>query len=213
MRNIKLTICYDGTNYKGWQLQKNGNTVQAEMEKAIQKVFGKHHRVAGASRTDSGVHAKCQVVSFKTTHKIPVTKIAAALNHALPQDIAVKKAEDADEDFHPQFNTIRKKYCYYIYNSPMRDPFEERYAHLVPIKLNIALMKREAKALIGKRDFKSFQARDKKERSSVREIYSLTVTKKKDKIVIGVEGNGFLYNMVRNIVGTLIDIGRGYLPG
>ena len=212
MRNIKLTITYDGTNYKGWQLQKNGNTVQAELEKAIQKVFGKHYRIAGASRTDSGVHAKCQVANFKASQSISLSKIPAALNRVLPQDIAVKKAEEVSKDFHAQFDAKRKKYYYYIYNSRSRDPFEEKYAHFVPFKLNVVLMKREAKALIGKHDFKSFATASDQRQTSVRTITKCRVINDEPWIYIDVEADGFLYNMVRNIVGTLVEIARGYWP-
>ena len=212
MRNIKLTISYDGTRYKGWQLQKNGWTVQAEIEKAIKKVLGKQYRVHGASRTDSGVHAKAQVINFKTSSNIPVSKIPLALNSVLPEDVAVIKAEEVRIDFNPQFDAKSKHYRYYILNSNKRDPFSEKYLWRVPSKLNASLMNKEAKVLIGRHDFKSFQATDKRERSSVRKITRISVKKKKETIAIDVEADGFLYNMVRNITGTLVDIGRGYLP-
>lgn len=212
MRTIKLTISYDGTGYRGWQLQKNGVTVQEEIEKAIEKVFGKHSRLYGASRTDSGVHAKAQVAHFKTAKPIKTSNIALALNSVLPSDIAITKAEDVPSDFHAQFDARSKIYKYNILNSRSRDPFREKYSWRVPYNLNVPLMRREAKELEGKHDFRSFRARDKVERDPVRKIFYVRISKKKDNITITIEGNGFLYNMVRNIAGTLVDIGRGYLP-
>jgi len=212
MRNIKLTISYDGTAYKGWQSQANGRTVQDQIEKAIKKVFGKKHTLYGASRTDSGVHAKCQAANFKTTNPIPLKKIAHALNAYLDEDIAVVKAEEAGRSFHARFDARGKHYRYQVLLNPHRDPFEEKYSWRVPYKLNVPRMRREAKVLLGRHDFKAFQAADKRERSSTRRITRLDIKKRKDHLVLDIEGDGFLYNMVRNIVGTLVDIGRGYLP-
>jgi tRNA pseudouridine38-40 synthase len=214
VRNIKLTIAYDGTAYKGWQVQKNERTVQEELEKAISALFGGKHTLYGASRTDAGVHALAQVANFKTTSKIPVSKIPFALNAVVPEDIVVKKAEEAEPDFHSRFAASSKIYRYDIFNSKSRDPFRERYSCRVPYVLDVPLMLKEAAFLKGRHDFRSFQASDKRERSSVRTIRSIGVKKKGRTITIHVEGDGFLYNMVRNIAGTLIDTGRGYLaPG
>ena len=214
MRNIKLTIAYDGTRYRGWQLQSNGVTVQGELEKAILKLTGKKSRLSGASRTDSGVHARCQAANFRTSSKIPAEKIPYALNQLLPSDISVIDASEEDHDFDSRFSAREKTYRYYIYISKSRDPFREKYAWRVLYPLNALLMKREAKALLGKHDFKSFQASDKRERSSTRTILGIDVSRKKEEVIITVRGDGFLYNMVRNIAGTLVDIGRGYLaPG
>jgi len=212
MRNVKLTIAYDGTNYKGWQLQKNGRTVQEELEEAIEKIFGKHHRVNAASRTDAGVHARGQVAHFKLSSPILSQKIVMALNTALPEDIAIIDAEDVSPDFHSRFDTASKIYRYHILNSRQRDPFSEKHSWRVPYRLNIPLMRKEAGVLVGQHDFKSFQARDKREGSSVRKVFHIDITKKKSFLTIEIEADGFLYNMVRNIVGTLIDAGRGYLP-
>ena len=210
--NIKLTIAYDGTHFKGWQRQANGKTIQGEIEKAIEKVFGKHHVLYGASRTDSGVHAKAQVANFKINSSIPTSKIPTALNACLSEDIAIIKAEEAGADFHSRFDAKIKHYRYFILNSRNRDPFNEKYSWRVPYKLNVPLVRKEAKVLIGKHDFKSFQATDKIERSSVRKISRLSIKKEKNQLIVDIEADGFLYNMVRNIVGTLVDIGRGYLP-
>jgi tRNA pseudouridine38-40 synthase len=212
MRNIKLTISYDGAAYKGWQLQKNGATVQGKLEKAIKKVLGKEHRVHGASRTDSGVHAKGQVAHFKTASSIPVEKISPALNAALPDDIVVKKTEEVSDKFHSRFDARSKLYRYNMLSSRQRDPFEEKYAWRIPYKLNLTRMRKEAAELVGRHDFKSFQASDNRERPSVRKISMIKLRKKGKMITLDIEGDGFLYNMVRNITGTLVDIGRGYLP-
>ena len=212
MHTIRLIISYDGTDYHGWQIQDNGRTVQGEIEKAVIKVFGKAHRVYGASRTDSGVHAKAQTAHFKTPLLIPERKIPAALNSVLPEDIAIVRAAHARGDFHSRFDARSKHYRYCILNFRRRDPFRERYAWRVPYRLDARLMREEAAELLGRHDFKAFQASDKKERHSVREISCLTITSKGLALTINVEADGFLYNMVRNIVGTLVDIGRGYLP-
>ena len=214
MRNIKLTIAYDGTAYKGWQVQKNARTVQEELERAISAFFGGKHTLYGASRTDAGVHALAQVANFKTPSGIPVSRIPFALNSVIPEDIAVKKAEEAEPGFHSRFAALSKSYRYHIFNSKSRDPFRERYSCRVPYVLDVPLMRKEAAFLKGRHDFRSFQASDKRERSSVRTIKSIEVKKRGSSVTIDVEGDGFLYNMVRNIAGTLIDIGRGYLaPG
>ncbi|MDP8258605.1 MAG: tRNA pseudouridine(38-40) synthase TruA [Candidatus Aadella gelida] len=212
MRTIKLTISYDGTKYNGWQLQKNGPSIQEEIEKSLNKLFGKMCRVHGSGRTDAGVHALKQTAHFKTAHDIPVRSLSPALNRTLPEDIVVIKAEEMNADFHARFDTGSKTYRYRILNSEHADPFLEKYSWRVPYKLNLSLMKREAKVLEGRHDFSSFRASDKREGTSVREISHISIKKQKSLIEIEVEGDGFLYNMVRNIVGTLVDIGRGYLP-
>ena len=212
MRNIKLTIAYDGTKYNGWQTQQNGDTIQSQIENAIKKVFDKKHTVYGAGRTDAGVHARGQTANFKTSSTIPITKIPHAINAILPSDIAVSKAEEMNCSFHSRYDAKKKHYRYYIFNSKTRDPFKENNAWTVGYKLNLALIKREANCLVGKHDFKSFQAKDKKDRSSVRAIKYISIKKKNSDIIIDIVGDGFLYNMVRNIVGTLMDIARGYLP-
>lgn len=212
MRNIKLTVAYDGTDYKGWQAQNNGLTVQAVIEDAALKVFKRKSHICGAGRTDAGVHAKGQIAHFKTSSKIPTERIPKALNSFLPGDVVITQAQEVSLDFHAQFSAKSKHYRYYIFNSSHKDPFKERYSWRVPYKLNIFLMKKEAKILLGKHDFKSFQARDKRQRPSIREIFNITIKKRKQFFVIDIEGDGFLYNMVRNVVGTLVEIGRGYFP-
>ena len=214
MRNIKLTISYDGTDFNGWQVQPRGRTVQGEIEKAIGKVFGKPHRLHAASRTDAGVHAEKQVANFKAalSSTIPASKISTALNTHLPDEIAVISAEEVSPEFHSRFDAKSKHYRYYIINGRQRNPFSEKYAWRVPYELDVSLIKKEARILLGRHDFKSFQARDKRERHSVRKMSRISVTKKNSFLMIDMEADGFLFNMVRNITGTLVDIGRGYLP-
>jgi tRNA pseudouridine38-40 synthase len=212
-RNFKIILAYDGTAYSGWQLQKNAATVQGEVEKALLKAFGHRHRLYASSRTDAGVHARAQTANFKTSVNIPAGKIPQALNSLLPGDIAVTSAAEVPTEFHSQFDAVEKHYKYYIYTSRTRDPFRERYSWRVGYPLNMQNMRRSCSVLKGEHDFRAFQAKDKRDRSSVRTINFLRVSsKKKDKIiVIDIKANGFLYNMVRNITGTLVDIGRGYL--
>ena len=210
MRNIKLIISYDGTGYCGWQLQKNGKTVQEAIEKSIQKTFSEKRRVHGASRTDAGVHAKGQVAHFKIKADVPVKNISPALNQNLPNDIVVLKAEEVSENFHSQYDAESKTYVYYLHNSKIRDLFKDKYCWKVPYKLNVSNMRKEAKVLLGKHDFKAFQAAIKIEKNSVRTIKSITIRKSKETIVFEILGTGFLYNMARNIVGTLVEFGRGY---
>jgi len=217
MRTIKLTISYDGTKYSGWQIQKNSPSVQETLEKAVKKVFKKTHKVHGSGRTDSGVHAKGQVAHFKISEDLPVSGIRAALNGRLPKDVAVTGVEEVPHDFHSRFSVKSKIYRYHILNFETPDPFLEKYAWRVSYKLNTALMRREAAVLEGRHDFKSFQASDSSRipsniRGSIRKIFRIKIKKKNHDIVIEIEGDGFLYNMVRNIAGTLVDIGRGYLP-
>lgn len=212
MKNIKLIIAYDGTEFSGWQIQANGRSVQQEIEEAISRVFKEKQRVFGASRTDAGVHARAQTANFKLSSAVPIKNIPAALNAVLPGAIAVVKAAEVPETFHSQHDARTKIYRYYVVNSVQRDPFLDRYTWRMPYPLNIPIMRREAKSLIGKHDFKSFQASDTKERSSVRTVRRLAVRKNGSSIIFDIEADGFLYNMVRNIVGTLVEIGRGYFP-
>ncbi|MGB2705812.1 MAG: tRNA pseudouridine(38-40) synthase TruA [Candidatus Omnitrophota bacterium] len=214
MPNIRLTIAYDGTGYAGWQIQKNAKSIQDEIEKALKKILGEKVRLIGAGRTDSGVHARAQVANFKTRKKFPPKKIQAALNAALPKDISVIEAKKAPLKFHSRFDAKSKIYRYTILNSRIDDPFLRNYYHKFPYKLNVPLMKRESGILLGRHDFKSFQRKSASSRikSTVRTIKRITIKREKDFIHIGIEANGFLHNMVRNIIGTLIEIGRGYFP-
>ena len=219
MRIIKLTIEYDGTHFEGWQVQPKGKrTIQGELEKTCQKIFHKKIHVFGAGRTDSGVHALGQVAHFKTDSRLPTEKILLAFNSALPEDISIIEAEDAPKSFHAQYSAKSKLYRYTILNRRARTAISRGLYLHYPYPLNVSLMRKEAKTLVGKKDFKSFQAadaarlREGKQRNAIRTIKKLTVRKSGDFIYIDIEADGFLYKMVRNIVGTLLKIGRKKLP-
>ena len=216
LRNIKLTIEYDGTDFYGWQVQiKSRRTVQAEIEKALKKIFKKHVTLFGSGRTDSGVHALGQVANFHAETKLPVVTIQTALNANLPKDIAVVGIEEVGPRFHARFSVKSKTYRYTILNRPARCALQRRFCFFYPYPLNLRSMRAEARALVGRHDFKSFQAanpsRDEKA-VTVRTVRGVEITKKDDFIHIDIEADGFLYKMVRNIVGTLLRIGSGKLP-
>jgi len=217
MRNIRLTIEYDGTGYAGWQVQnrikKQAKTVQGTIENALHEMLGSKASLIASGRTDSGVHAKAQIANFKTKSRLPAESFQKALNSKLPGDITVLKAEDVSIDFHSRFSAKSKRYRYTILNSRTPRALGRNYFYRCPYKLNLTLMKKEARDLTGRRQFKSFQATDKKKTgTSVRNIKKLSIAKDKDFIHFDIEANGFLHNMVRNIVGTLLEVGRGKLP-
>ena len=212
MRNIRLTIEYDGTRFSGWQTQrsrKRFRTVQEEIEKAAKKLFGKNIALIGAGRTDTRVHAEAQAANFKIDSALPLRNIKRGLNSYLPKDIAILSADDARSSFHARFDAKQKLYRYTIINRKTRSPLLRRYAALISYDMDIGAMKKAAKYFVGKKDFKSFQASDKNSKDSVRNIKRLDIVSKPPMIEIYVQANGFLYNMVRNIAGTLIDVGRG----
>ena len=209
MRNIRLVIEYDGTNYAGWQIQKNAKSIQGTLEAALKRVTDKKTRLISCGRTDSGVHAKDHVANFKTNSKILLVNLQRGLNSVLPKDIVIKEAKEVPLDFNSRYDAKSKVYRYTILNRSYPQALYRDHLYYIPYKLDLSVMKREAKCLVGRHDFKSFQAADKKERSSVRTIKNLKIRRKGDFIEIEIEADGFLYNMVRNIVGTLVDIGRG----
>ena len=209
MRNIKLTIQYDGTNYHGWQMQKNAPTVQETLSAAVSRVTGTKPQITGSSRTDAGVHAKRFVCNFKTESKVPCERLPLALNTYLPKDIVCLSAEDCDDNFNARFSAKKKCYTYYIFNSKLPDAFLCDYSWHFPYKLDMEKMKKAAGAFIGRHDFAGFSASGASVLTTVREIYSLDVEKNGDLIKITVTGNGFLYNMVRIIAGTLVYVGLG----
>ncbi|MDP2942666.1 MAG: tRNA pseudouridine(38-40) synthase TruA [Candidatus Omnitrophota bacterium] len=214
IRNILLKIEYDGTNYSGWQSQKNSRSIQDTTEAALKRITGRKARLISCGRTDAGVHALGQIANFKTASHILLYKLQRGLNSVLPKDIVIKEIREAPLKFHSRFDARSKVYTYTILNGPAPAAISRNYVHHVPYKLNFGLMRREARCLVGKHDFKSFQAADKVERSSIRTIKRLDIKKAGNSIKITVEADGFLYNMVRNIIGTLVEIGRGRLkPG
>lgn len=220
MRNIRLTIEYDGTNYCGWQIQNSAkrivhsakrDTIQGTIEEALKKILQEKVKLIGSGRTDSGVHARGQVANFKTKSRLSSTNIQRAVNSLLPSDIRVREAVEVQLHFNSRFEAKSKMYRYTIVNDTLVSPFDRRYCYFFSYPLNVARMRREAKCLIGKHDFKSFQAADKEEKNSTRRIKKLKIKRERDFIYIDIEADGFLHNMARNIVGTLVEAGRGKL--
>ena len=212
MRNIKLTIQYDGTDYHGWQSQDNALTVQDVLENAVKEITGVKPKIIGCSRTDTGVHAKRFVANFKSETKIPCMKLPLALNTKLPRDVVCVLAEEAEPYFHSRYHAKKKTYTYYIQNSRFPDAFKLDYAWHYPYSLDIDKMKKAAEAFLGEHDFIGFAASGFTVKTTVRTIYSLEVDRVEDDLIkITVTGNGFLYNMVRIIAGTLAFCGCGKL--
>ncbi len=209
MRTIKIVLEYDGTHFLGFQKQKKGRTVQKELEKALLRILRERVRVNPAGRTDSGVHARGQVAHFSTKSKIPLYNLQRALNTYLPHDIAVKEIEAAPSDFHARFKAKRKVYSYRILMGQTRSPLSRFHATHYGHPLNVSRMRKGARLLCGEHDFRSFQAHADGEQSSVRTLYSVRLKEQKPYLTVTFEGNGFLYNMVRNMVGTLLELGRG----
>ena len=209
MKRILLTISYDGTNYSGWQKQKNAVTVQGEFDKACSTLFKTDVESIGASRTDAGVHALGQRAVIDVDTSIPAEKIPLALNPLLPDDIVVTHAEEVGADFNPRFKALKKTYEYSIYNAPFRNPLYRNYSEYVRYELDLDSMRTACEAFVGEHDFRAFCASGNSSKTTVRTIYSLDVEKDGDFIKIRVTGNGFLYNMVRIIAGTLIYVGEG----
>ncbi|MGE5531789.1 MAG: tRNA pseudouridine(38-40) synthase TruA [Bacteroidota bacterium] len=209
MRNVRLIVQYDGTDYAGYQGQPGCSTIQSELQKALSSLLAEDVRVTGASRTDAGVHAKGQVVSFTTQNVIPVERVTLALNALLPRDIVCVATEEASAEFHPQYAALRKQYSYRILNRELPSPFAARYSWHVRQVLDLPAMHEGASHLVGRHDFAAFRAAGGSAKTSIREILSLEVVAQGDFVEVHVEGNGFLYMMVRIIVGTLVEVGLG----
>ena len=209
MRNIALFLTYEGTAYHGWQMQKNISTVQETMEKAIAMVVGHSVHVTGCGRTDAGVHAKCYVANFRTTSTIPCDRLPYALNTHLPADVVVTKAFDVHENFNAIGSCARKEYTYCIYNSRIKDPFHVNRAWFYPKHLDEKIMQEAAQQFVGTHDFAAVRSVGTDVKSTVRTVYYYNVERKGDRIYIRVCADGFLYNMVRSIAGTLMYCGVG----
>ncbi len=212
MKRIKLVIAYDGTHYCGWQLQPGQPTIEAELNKALSELLREDITVIGASRTDSGVHALGNVAVFDTESAIPAEKLCLALNVRLPEDIRVQSSIEVAPDFHPRRTVSRKTYEYRILNRKIALPTERLYSTFIYYNLDVARMREAAEYLVGEHDFKSFCSVKTQVMDTVRTIYQLDIRHDVDNITIRVTGSGFLYNMVRIIAGTLIEIGRGAYP-
>lgn len=209
MRNIKLALEYDGKDFLGWQKQKVGRTVQSVLEKAIEDLTKEKVYVIGCSRTDTGVHAREFIANFYTNSTIPGDKFIYALNNNLPDDVVIVKSEEVGEAFHSRYDSQGKTYCYTLLNRKIPTALYRNSSYLVKEQLDVEKMREGAKHLIGTHDFAAFRSIGSSVKTTVRTLYKLEVEKKEDFINIYVSGDGFLYNMVRIIVGTLIDVGRG----
>jgi tRNA pseudouridine38-40 synthase len=209
MKTVKLTIEYDGTNYCGFQKQKNHTTIQEQIEKALGALCGEGIKIVSSGRTDSGVHAKGHVVSFQTSSTLACKNILHGLNARLPKDISVQSVVYVPEGFHAQFSATRKTYRYYIWHSPIASPLNDRFSYHYRYPLDIEKMQKAARFFIGKHDFKAMASKSGHKDNTVRTLFNVCVEKKGKSIFITCVGDGFLYNMVRNIVGTLLYVGSG----
>ncbi len=209
MRNIKLTIEYDGKCYNGWQKQPDKLNIQGEIEKAIYNITQEEVDLIGSGRTDAGVHALGQVANFKTNSALPIEKLALAINSQLKSSIIIKKAEEVDERFHSRYTAKQKTYRYIINNSKTGTAIYRNLEYCFPVKLNVEKMVEAAKYFEGEHDFKAFKSSGTSGKNSVRTIYKAEVRQDGERIIIELTGNGFLYNMVRIISGTLLDVGLG----
>ena len=215
MRNLKLILEYDGTDFSGFQLQPKRPTIQEALETALSKFFNKPTKIGSASgRTDAGVHAEHQVVHVKVNHPAPVVQIQRGLNSYLPPAIAIKKVEEVDLKFHARFKARSKTYEYRVWNDPVRSPFQERAAFHVSQPLRLAAMRKAARLFVGRHDFRSFCATGKaedKKKDTVRTVKKLIIKQEGSLLRFQVTADGFLYHMVRNMAGALLDVGRGRL--
>jgi tRNA pseudouridine38-40 synthase len=213
MPRFRLTLAYDGTDYAGWQVQPGRKTVQDVLEQAIERITRQRVRVLASGRTDAGVHARGQVAAFSADTRLAPDELARALNAELPADVAVLDAAEVDPCFHPIRDAIAKRYRYLIHDGPVREVFARRYRWQVRARLDAGAMRRAACALQGTHDFSSFETSGAPRLSSVRSIHQIDVRRGEaphaDLVTIEIEADGFLYNMARAIVGTLVEVGRG----
>lgn len=213
MRNLLLTISYDGKAFHGWQIQKNALAVQEVFQNALYEIIGGYADIKGCSRTDSGVHANMYCISLKTEHPIPAERLKAALNRHLPMEVAVNDCREVDEDFHARYSCKSKQYIYKIWNSEVRNPFMNGYALHYRYKIDEEMLHCAAQAYVGKHDFTSFCTLDKREKGDfVRNVKMFSVERNGDLVTMTVEADGFLYNMVRIMVGTLLRVQQGKIP-
>ena len=211
MKRVKLVVAYDGTNYHGWQVQDNGITIEEVLNQTISELVQEDIKVIGASRTDAGVHACGNVAVFDTESRIPGDKFSFALNQRLPEDIRIQESCEVDVDFHPRYADTVKTYEYNILNRRFELPSKRLYAAFCYYPMDIERMNQAAAYLVGEHDFKSFCSAGAQVQTTVRTIYAVNVTKEDDMVHIRITGNGFLYNMVRIIAGTLIQVGTGLM--
>ena len=209
MRNLRLDICYDGTRYRGWQrLPGREDTIQGKLETALSRILGEPIEISGSGRTDAGVHAKGQVASFHCESPMPPAEILANLRRYLPEDIGIYSCREVSPRFHARLNAREKTYVYRIWNSEAPCVFERRFVTVMPERLDVEAMNRAGALLVGRHDLSAFCGNHKMKKSTVRELTALTVTRQGEEIVLRFTGNGFLYNMVRLLTGTLVEVGR-----
>lgn len=209
MRNLLVEISYDGSDYHGWQVQKNALTVQEVFQNAVERVFGARLDIKGCSRTDSGVHANSYFVSFKTDRNINCENVVTALNTYLPKDIAVLDCKEVDDDFHARYSVVSKEYIYKLYNGKIRNPFYNNYAYHYRYNIDADYLNKEAKAFIGTYDFSGFCSSNSDVEDTVRTVKNFEVYRESDMVYFKAEADGFLYNMVRIMVGTLLFVSEG----
>ncbi len=210
MRNFKLTLCYDGGRYDGWQRQGNSDdTIQGRLEELLSRLLGQTIEVAGSGRTDAGVHALAQVCSFRAETEEDCETLLAEIRRYLPEDIGAVALSEAPPRFHARLNCREKTYVYRIWNSPEPNVFERKWMVTVPQELDLDAMRRAAAALVGEHDFSSFCANRRMKKTAVRKLWSADITRMGGEIRIALTADGFLYHMVRIIVGTLLEVGEG----
>ena len=210
MRNLRLDLCYDGTRYRGWQrLPNREDTIQGKLETALSRILGEPIEVSGSGRTDAGVHARGQVANFHCESAMPPEEILQNLRRYLPEDIGIYSCKEVSPRFHARLNAREKTYCYRIWNSNAPCVFARRFVAVMSEKLDMEAMKQAAGLLLGKHDFSAFCGNNKMKKSTVRELYAIEISRRGEEIQLRFTGNGFLYNMVRIMAGTLIEVGRG----
>ena len=210
MRNLRLDICYDGTRYRGWQrLGGEENTIQGKLETALSRILGEPIEISGSGRTDAGVHAEGQVANFHCESTMPTDEILFQLRRYLPEDIGIYSCRECAERFHARLNAAGKTYRYRIWNSDKPCVFQRRFVAVMPEKLDLEAMGKAAAYLLGQHDFSAFCGNPRFKKSTVRTVHSVDIIRAGEEIQITVTGNGFLHNMVRIMVGTLIEVGRG----
>ncbi len=210
MRNLRLDICYDGTRYRGWQrLPGRDDTIQGKLETALSRILGEEIEISGSGRTDAGVHARGQVANFHCQSQMPSGEILANLRRYLPEDIGIYSCKDVSPRFHARLNAKEKTYCYRIWNSDRPCVFQRRYVTVMEERLDTGAMERAAEYLLGEHDFSAFCGNAKMKKSTVRFIRSIEIRRCGEELRIFVTGNGFLHSMVRILVGTLVEVGRG----
>ena len=212
MKNLLLTLCFDGSGYHGWQVQENAVTVQSTLQDAVERILGARENIIGCSRTDAGVHAEMFCCNMRTAKEMPPEKLQTALNAVLPRDIAVLSVKEVPYEFHARYDCKGKVYKYLIWNAQTRNPFYENRAYHYPWPLDVPMLNEQIKAFLGTHDFSAFCASGSSVEDRVREITRAEIQKTGDLVEIFIGGNGFLYNMVRIMVGTLLGIQTGNIP-